>query len=158
VLQLRSAAMASLALPDLRRIGGWDGWSIDSEAPFDFSLAAGRCVFGSATGEITLCGLSDGRDILKLQHSGPLARLWISGNGRYVAARGNDGVTIWSIDGLRATKSWNEPRGEHFAFAPGGQYATLSDAREGMWLVDVDSGKRLRSLGHGTARSDFAFH
>jgi serine/threonine protein kinase/WD40 repeat protein len=158
IVQLRNAAMASLALPDLRRVGGWGGWTTDSELPYDFSVAAGRCVFSSVTGEITLCGLSDGREILRLQHSGPLVRLWMSGDGGYIAARGNDGLTVWSIDGVRALTSWKEPRGEYFAFAPGGQCAALGGAREGMWLVDVATGQRLHPLGHGSARSDFAFH
>jgi eukaryotic-like serine/threonine-protein kinase len=156
-LQLRSATIASLVLPDLRRVRSWAGWPAPL-APVDFSPRADRYVVGYPSGEIILHQLSDGREVLKLQHAGPLLHVWISTSGQHLAVHEKSGITIWRIDGTQAARAWIQPRANQFAFAPDGTHAAISDSKEGMRLVELDSGQAVRSLGRGPAHSSFAFH
>src|SRR5262245_19857514 len=64
-LELRSATIAALALPDLRRLrqidarGAWD---------LDCALAANRYVIALTGGELSLCDM-DGRELAHIEHS-----------------------------------------------------------------------------------------
>jgi len=157
VLELRNAVMSTLALPDLRRLRSWPSLP-EQMSPFAFSPAADLYVRGTPGGELVVRRLSDGRETLHIEQRETPQSLQISADGRYLGVRGSGTVTVWQIDGPQALLAWKQSPANQFAFVPGGRHAALSDARAGMRLVEIETGKTVHSLGRGPAQTPFSFH
>src|SRR5262249_39219588 len=107
---LRTEAIAALALPDLEVAREWDGWPEDTVG-LDFDDSLERYVRLDRQGGLAVCRLTDrGEEVLARipGHGQPLFRgPWLSRDGRYVlvgtgAAR-DGGPTaafrVWKLDG-----------------------------------------------------------
>jgi WD40 repeat protein/tRNA A-37 threonylcarbamoyl transferase component Bud32 len=154
-IELRSAVMMSLALPDLRqlrRVAIVPTRMISSS----LSLAADRYVISNEAGELVGFQLSSGGELFRLQHGVGRAMCAISSEGELAAVYGQEGTAVWRIDGKLA---WKDEGAQILTFSPDGAEAAISAAQTGMRLVDASTGSTVRRLGRGEARrSQFDFH
>ena len=74
-----------------------------------------------------------------------------------MAAAGLAGTQVWRIGDGEPRLLWSVTGAERFTFDPRGEHAAYSSA-VGMRLVNVLDGSEVRTLGHGQAKSRFAFH
>jgi serine/threonine protein kinase/WD40 repeat protein len=152
--QLRSAAIAALALPDLRRLRRIEGPAASAIA---CALSANRYVASSSTGDLTVRDL-DGRELLHIEHRGVSVVPAISRDGRYIGINDNRGSKVWRIEGQQAVVAWEEVGASRLALAPDCRHAAVVGADRMMHWIDLDSGKEERKLGRGEARSSFSLH
>jgi serine/threonine protein kinase/WD40 repeat protein len=157
VLQMRSAVLSSVALPDMRTMRSLGPWPANSNWA-DLSVAANRYVIATQDGTLLGYRLSDGRRLWTVEQAGDGCRSVISHDGRFVAATNESGTKVWRIDGDRPEAAWEAARAQQFTFAPDGKHAAYSHPTTGMRLVDLESGVTVRALGKGSATSPFGFH
>jgi serine/threonine-protein kinase len=157
VLQLRNAAIAALALPDLRPLRQIDGWPAEGNN-MALSAAADRYVAATMVGDLYVYRLSDGRELLRLEFGETEVVPAISQDGTYVAATSNLGTKIWRIDAAAPTVVWEEDGAPLLTFSPDSTLAAVSGRDGRMHLLDLGSGRKIRYLGRGAAQSRFAFH
>jgi serine/threonine protein kinase/WD40 repeat protein len=152
-LKLRSATIAALALPDLRRLrqvdarGSWD---------LDCALAANRYVIATG-GALSLCDL-DGRELAHIEHRGAEPTPVISRDGRYVGVSDLACAKVWRIDGERAELIWEEAGASRLDLAPDCRHAAVVGADRLMHWLDLTTGQKVRQLGRGPGQSAFCFH
>ncbi len=156
VLQLRNATIAALGLPDFRRAGPAYPSSLKPGFAAGNCTAADRSSVSSKEGELFVVRLSDGTKLFSLEKSGVVGDHYISPDGRFVVLLQN-GAKVWRIDGSEQIVVWQAPNVVHFKYAPDGRHAAVSGAGA-MRLVDLESGREVRQLGRGEARSWFDFH
>lgn len=157
--QLRNAAIAALALPDLRKLrkieGGADG------AQTVGAMIANRCVAAFPGGELSVRDLT-GRELLRINHRRDAVPV-ISRDGRYVGAGDSRGLIVWRIttnaeEDARAEVVWEEVGARRLALAPDCRHAAVVGADQSMQWIDLETGKVERRLGRGEAHSSFSFH
>lgn len=153
--QLRSAAIAALALPDLRQLRRIEGSSDTVQACA--ALSANRYVAASSTGELSVQDL-EGRELLRIEHRGASVVPAISRDGQYVGISDSRGLKVWRIHGHEAAVAWEQVGASHLAFAPDCRHAAVLGADRSMHWIDLDSGNEERQLGRGGAQSSFSFH
>jgi len=159
VLQLRNAAIAALALPDLRE----ERIVSSSPGPCNLSLsfAADRYARTSG-GEVTLHRLSDDALLCRIPRDstvrpdgiGP----GISSDGRFVAVDTIHGVRIWRCDEEQATLVGHWPGATHVAMTPDSRQAVISHPADGVRLVELAPGQPLKQLLPRDATARPAFH
>lgn len=156
VRQLRNATIAALGLPDFRRAG--PAYPSLNKSGFGAGIcaAADRSPVRSKEGELFVVRLSDGAKLFTLEKSGVVGAPYISPDGRFVVLHQN-GAKVWRIDGSEPIVMWQAQDVAYFKYAPDGRHAAVSGAG-GMRLVDLESGREVRQLGHGAARCTFDFH
>ncbi len=157
VMQLRSAAITSLALPDIRRLRSVCQLSEQSRMGA-ISLAADRYVVGLPNNELVVGQLSDGSEMFRIKHGIEDVQATISPNGRFIAASGIGGTRVWNVEGSSPTLVWEGLDACCFTFAPDSRHAAVSRAGQGMLLIDLSTGLTARSLGDEKARTGFSFH
>src|SRR5262249_36663991 len=129
---LRSLAIAALALPDLRTLKSWEGrtgeatsWVMDDQARL---YARWKPDEG-----ISLCRLDTDEMIARMQ-GGEFLRF--SPGGRFLIACGNYRFRVWDV-------SHSEPRLVHqeeeydFAFHPDGRHLLISGRDGSLWRYDL---------------------
>ena len=153
-LALRSATIAALALPDLRRLR-----QIDARLAFDLgcALAANRYVIALTAGDLSLCDL-DARELVHIEHRGAEPTPVISPDGRYIGVSDLACAKVWRIDGEQAELIWQEKGASRLALAPDCRHAAVVGADRLMHWLDLTTGQKVRQLGHGSGRSAFSFH
>jgi serine/threonine protein kinase/WD40 repeat protein len=152
-LELRSATIAALALPDLRllrRIDARGTWDLDC------ALAANRYVIASGD-ELSVCDL-DGRELVHIEHRWSEPAPVISRDGRYVGVSDLACAKIWRIDGELAELIWEEAGASRLDLAPDCRHAAVVGADRLMHWLDLTTGQKVRQLGRGPGQSAFCFH
>ena len=157
VLQLRSAALNSLALPDFGRVRILGDYPESAKQRFQ-AIAADRYLASTPSGGLAVFQLSDGSEVQRIEGQGPLAAPNVSPDGQYVAASVDGETRVWRVDGPQPAIAWQSATLHELAFAPNARYAATSDQESGMRLIDVATGATICKLGSGTATSSFAFH
>ncbi len=153
--QLRSAVLSSLVLPDIRKVR-----SI-SELPAhgcDLSLTADCYVVAAEEGTLAGYRLSDSRRLWTIESRGPRVKPVLSRDGRFVAAVGPQGASVWRLEGSQPRLAWEADDVQFLTFAPDGEHALCSDRAKGMRLVRVGDGVAVQTIGKGAARSEFAYN
>jgi eukaryotic-like serine/threonine-protein kinase len=152
--QLRSAAIAALTLPDLRRLRRIEG---PAASALDCALSANRYVAASSAGDLSVRDL-DGRELLRIEHRGTSVAPAISRDGRYIGISDSRGLKVWRIEGQQALVVWEEAGASRLALAPDCRHAAVVGADRAMHWIDLETGKEVRTIGLGEARSSFSFH
>lgn len=157
--QLRNAAIAALALPDLWQLRQIKGGADTAQA--SCALFANRYVAAFYAGDLSVRDL-DGRELLRIEHRGASAIPAISRDGHYVGISDSRGLKVWRIneteEGIEAEVAWEEVGASYLSLAPDCCHAAYLGADGAMHWIDLDSGKVVRHLGRGAARSSFSFH
>src|SRR5262245_16752647 len=153
-LELRSATIAALALPDLRRLR-----RIDARTASDLgcALAANRYVIALTRGDLSLCDL-DGRELAHIEHQGAEPAAAISRDGRYVGVSDLACAKVWRIEGDQASLIWHEEGASRLALAPDCRHAAVVGADRLMHWLDLTTGQKVRQLGRGPGWTAFTFH
>jgi WD40 repeat protein len=157
--EIRTEAIAALALPDFEVAREWDGPADTSWVTFDGSLK--RFVRLMKSGVLEVCRLTDdGEEVLstidawgKPMYRGP----WLSDDGRYVlvgsGARKEGGVAqafrVWRVDGAKPRLVLDRPETVYefgVAFRRGGKHLAVGHADETVGIYDLETGKRVRKI------------
>jgi tRNA A-37 threonylcarbamoyl transferase component Bud32 len=157
VLALRSATLSSVALCDMRVVRTLGMWPAKSGS-CDMSVAADRYVIAVEGGPLVGCRLSDSQELWSVDNPGRNVKVFLSPDGRFVAASGDSGTKLWRVDGRQPRLAWEAAGAQYFTFSPDGRHAAYSRPAAGMQLVNVETGTPVRPLGKGVARSRFALH
>src|SRR5262249_3545146 len=103
-LQLRNAAIAALALPDLEVVKEWYGFPPESNhVAFDARFE--RYARADRKGNVSVRQVADDREIVRLSCRGPEPEVLLSDDGRLLAVcdNGRPGagprVRVWRLDG-----------------------------------------------------------
>jgi WD40 repeat protein len=159
--QLRNAAIAALALPDLRPLRELPRNKAPAANDQASALSANRYLDASESGDLVLRTL-DGRELLRIEHRGINVTPAISRDGRYVGVSDSRGSKVWRIKGaaenVEAKVAWEQVGAWNLALAPDGRHAAVVGADSAMHWIDLDSGKAVRQLGRGESKSAFSFH
>jgi len=156
ILQLRNAAIRSLALPDLRRVQVVRNGSglLQSTA---VSLAAKRYAL-NLQGLLELGDTESGQVIAGMTHDMQQAHVTLAPDGQSVALAGERGVQVWRVVQNTLTLAWQDLTGLALCFAPDGRHAVLHREAEGLLVVDVNSGHSVRLLSARPPSSQCWFH
>jgi WD40 repeat protein len=157
VLALRSATLSSVARCDMRVVRTLGAWPAKSGS-CDMSAAADRYVIAVESGPLIGCRLSDSQELWSVDNPGRNVRVFLSPDGRFVAASGDSGTKLWRVDERQPRLAWEAAGAQYFTFSPDGRHAAYSRPATGMQLVNVETGTPVRPLGKGVARSRFALH
>jgi eukaryotic-like serine/threonine-protein kinase len=157
VLALRSATLSSVARCDMRVVRTL-GMGSAKGGSCDMSVAADRYVIAVENGPLVGHRLSDGQKLWSVDNPGRNAKVFLSPDGRFVAASGDSGTKLWRVDGRQPRVAWEVAGAQYITFSPDGCHAAYSRPVGGMQLVNVETGTPVRSLGKGVARSRFALH
>src|SRR5262249_17319253 len=169
---LRTEAIAALALPDLEVAREWDGWPEDTVG-LDFDDSLERYVRLDRQGGLTLCRLTEAGEegIVHIPgHGEPLFRgPWVSPEGRYVrvghgAARAEGtaaGFRVWKVDGREPELILDEKETVNefdVAFRPGGRNLAVGHADTSVSVYDLETRRRIHRLRLDTWPQHLAFH
>ena len=148
LLELRNAAIACLALPDLRVAKEWNGWPSGSfSADFDSTLE--RYARVDRQGDVHIHRVADGAEIWRLQGMGPgQAWAWLSPDGQFLALhRTGLRLKVWSLAGPQpvvVVEEVNAPGGA--AFSPDSGRIAIGHTDGSIRLCALPSGRELKQL------------
>src|SRR5262249_55725741 len=103
-LQLRNAAIAALALPDLEVVKEWYGSPPDNNG-FAFDARFERYARADLKGNVSVRWVADDREIVRLPCSGQVPEVQLSDDGRLLAVcdsgqlAAGPRVRVWRLDG-----------------------------------------------------------
>ncbi len=155
LVQLRSAVLASVALPDLRELRRLPELPRETIS-WVLAPSANRYVVSTRDGEIHGYRLTDGKPLWIVKHID--SRLSTSGAGTFLGAMGEDGTSVWRMTDTGLEPLWTADDVVRVSFSPDDLHAATCDTAGRLRLVEASTGKLLRELSQGPARSDFAFH
>jgi WD40 repeat protein/serine/threonine protein kinase len=162
-LELRTEAIACLALPDVRAVGHWITRPENGDVGVDFDPSSGRIARGTATGEVDIVRAEGNREPTQLPGNGVrAAHLRFSPDGRYLAvkheARDHSILILWELskrakileirDGMYA---------EAVDFDPNQQLMAVGRRDGYILLYDLATGTEVRRLAPGTVAHSLRF-
>jgi WD40 repeat protein len=168
---LRTEAIAALALPDLEVAREWDGWPDDTVGlKFDDSLE--RYVRLDKQGSLAVCRLADrGEEVIartSVDGQPPFYGPWLSRDGRYVLV-GHGRHWQWTAAAFRVWKL-DDPKPElvldeaatvfedAVAFRPGSRHLAVGHADKSVSIYDLGTRQCVRRLQLETIPDSLAFH
>ena len=157
VLALRSATLSSVARCDMRVVRTLGMWPAKSGS-CDMSAAADRYVIAVESGPLVGCRLSDSQELWSVDNPGRNVRVFLSPDGRFVAASGDSGTKLWRVDGRQPRLAWEAAGAQYFTFSPDGRHAAYSRAAHRHAARECGNRDSGAPLGKGVARSRFALH
>jgi WD40 repeat protein len=155
-LRLRNAVLAAVALPDMRKTRTI-GVRQPTGVGCSLSLEAGLFTVATAEGRIAGYRWSDGALVWTIDHGVTPVGSVFSNDGKFLAAVGPSGVTVYKLEGGFPHSLWRADGAKRFSFALDGEHAAYSTTRDGMRLVRLNSGEVVHAIGNGQADSTFAF-
>jgi eukaryotic-like serine/threonine-protein kinase len=160
MLELRNAAIACLALPDLRIAKQWDGWPTGSfSADFDSNLE--RYARVDRQGVVHIHRVADQAEICNVPGLGPGdAWPWFSPDGQYLALKRLDHrFRLWKLDGAQPVAVLEEssaPGGA--AFSPDSRQLAIGQANGSIRLLELPSARQVKQLEGGPSPRFLRFH
>jgi serine/threonine protein kinase/WD40 repeat protein len=159
---LRTEAIAALALPDLEVAREWDGWPADTMG-LDYDDSLERYVRLHKQGEVAVCRLTAGGEEVtaRFQVKGerPFRGPWLSRDGRHVLiAHGRQpggsnstsrAFCVWRLDGPKPKLVLDREATQYehaVSFRPGGRQVTVGHLDKSVGVYDLDTGQCIRSL------------
>jgi serine/threonine protein kinase/WD40 repeat protein len=148
LLELRNAAIACLALPDLRIAKEWNGWARGTfRADFDSTLE--RYARVDTQGVVHIHRVADGAEICRLPGTGPgEASAWFSHDGQFLALqRTGLRLKVWKLAGpepVVVVEEVNAPGGA--AFSPDSRQLAIGHTDGSIRLCELPSGHQLKQL------------
>ncbi|MBI4752202.1 MAG: protein kinase [Acidobacteria bacterium] len=139
--------------------------SFDNIIDMDFSADASKVLCGNFNGTLTLFDLTTNQKLLELDDDQKtLSSVKMTGDGKYAASAGySDGaqiVRLWNLETGKVVAKISEPLvgvgGLSFS-GDGSQLATGFNPRTNITLLEVPSGKKLRTIPVRTAIHTLAF-
>jgi serine/threonine protein kinase/WD40 repeat protein len=169
--ELRTEAIAALALPDLEIAQEWDGYpegTISLAFDADFQQFARL----SHTGSVTVCRLREnGEEVIAQFPAGgkpPYSHVSMSPDGRFVACGHSfvqngktAGVSVWKLDGPEPALLLDVPEGVHgsaLAFRANGKQLAIGHLRTGVSVYDLATGEPVQRLASTVTAVHLAFH
>ncbi len=149
----RNAATAALAVPDLHLAGPWvtctaevDNWDFDDDHAV--------CAWTDRQGACSIRRVADDVELLRLPGRNTLARLRLSGDGKFVAIMYIDrrdesigiAVDVWQLNLPTPRRVLSEQRAHCAVFHPTAPKVALVDNDGGIGLFELPSGRRLSRL------------
>lgn len=156
-LQLRSAAMTSLALPDLQRAGKL--WSTtDRVYNGALALAADRFALNVLDRTLVVGRVSDGAILATVEHQLEQPRTVMSPAGNLVGLSSGAETHVWRIVAAGVELAWQRDDCRNLSFAPDGRQAVVSRPGVGLELLSADSGETIRLLSDAEPQGPGVFH
>jgi len=160
LLELRNAAIACLALPDLRVAKEWNGWPAGGlTLAFDPTLE--RYARVDRQGIVHIHRVADDDEICRLPGLGPgEAWAWFSPDGRLLAlVRLDHRFKVWNLTGLEPVVVVEEMRAPGgAAFSPDSSQLAIGHADGSIRVIELPSGRQLKQLEGLPRRFWPAFH
>jgi len=154
-LALRNAAIAALALTDMRYVKRIPE---NAEGLLAHALSLDDDLLVASYGRELVCRrLSDGREIARVEHSAQGAYPVISAAGKFLAATGEGGTRLWRLDHVPPQLVWESNQHQYLAFLPDGQHAVVSGVR-GVQIITLDSGATVRTLSTDPVTGSVSVH
>lgn len=156
-LQLRNAAIRSLALPDLKRVRSiWAGPQYTHSAAV--ALAAGRYALYVQETTLIVGDTNRGSVLASVRHDMPQSHVCISPDGEMAGLTGDNGIRIWRLQGDTLQPAWHDVSCDLLSFAPDGRHAVVRHKSEGLLVLNVENGKTVRKLLAQQSISLCCFH
>jgi serine/threonine protein kinase/WD40 repeat protein len=149
--ELRNAAIASLALPDLHLTGPWVSWPADAFT-FDFDEAHALCARTDQRGDCSIRRVADDAELHHLPGLDGRASPWFSRDGRFVAVvyvrKGETGATgmavhLWTLEQPTARRILSEANARDVDFHRNGHQVALAYNNGTIRLFELPSGRPL---------------
>jgi eukaryotic-like serine/threonine-protein kinase len=156
-LQLRNAAIRSLALPDLRRKSTiWEG----KEPVHNGATAPTADLFAlNLQGKTLVVGrISGGAPLGVIPHELNRVQPVFSPDARLVAVTGERGTRVWRITDAGLEPAWSDPQAGWLSFVPTGSQAVVSRVGIGVQVVDAGTGALIRTLTNREAAGFSVYH
>jgi serine/threonine protein kinase/WD40 repeat protein/Tfp pilus assembly protein PilF len=155
--ELRNEAIAAMVLPDLQVDREWEGFPVGTSG-FAFDPEFERYARGdSIAGKVGVYRVSDNQLLQSLEGAGPVSGwrgLEFSPDGRFlhqVCELDNRGTRLrsrlWKLDGPKPVAIVDDEHGL-CAFEPQGSRCALAYPDQTVRLVDLESGKEIKRIGH----------
>jgi eukaryotic-like serine/threonine-protein kinase len=158
LLDLRNAAIACLALPDLRLAKKWDSWPSTWSVNFDSTLE--RYARVDRQSVVHIQRAADDAEIYRFPGMGT-GEAWasFSRDGRFLAlARADSRFKVWNLAGSEPVVVFDEssvPGG--FAFSPDSMRLAIGHADGSIRLYELPSGRERKRLESAPRRGAMAF-
>jgi serine/threonine protein kinase/WD40 repeat protein len=157
-LELRSEAIACLALPDLRVAHEWPGWP-EGSARLDFDAALACYVRTDQRGTASIRRVADDRQTCEIMSGLSNATPRLSPDGRYLALADPPQLQLWELGGSRRIDDPPELACAAHDFSLDGRWLAAVQVDGAIHLYDLPSGGRIRQLPPGPcAVHSAAFH
>jgi hypothetical protein len=157
-LELRNAAIACLALPDLRLAKQWPGWPAGSDhVDFDGKLEHYARV--DKQGAVSIRRVADDKQIASLPGSGSETFPLFSRDGKFLAVWSSVSLNVWKLGGQEPVLVVNQPAADSYGidFSPDSRQCAIGHANGSISLYDLSSGQPPRQLPGSERAAFFAF-
>jgi WD40 repeat protein/tRNA A-37 threonylcarbamoyl transferase component Bud32 len=156
-LELRSEAIACLALADVRIDAGWDGYPSGSLF-VDFDGALERYARSDRDGNVSVRRVADDHELWKLTGMGP-GESWpvLSANGEYLWLASGLGYKLWKLAGEEPTVVLERPP-VYAAFSPDSRHLATAEPGGTITLFDLPSGEQVNRFETGVQIAGCAWH
>jgi eukaryotic-like serine/threonine-protein kinase len=159
LLELRNAAIACLALPDLKIAKEWGGWPTGTwRVNFDSTLE--RYARADRQGVISIRTVADDAEILRLAGGPGQVSAWFSPDGQFVALSGeNYRFKVWKLtapEPVVVVPEMSAPGGARFS--PDSRRLAIGYADGSIRLHELPSGRQLKRIEGVPSPYDQAFH
>jgi serine/threonine protein kinase/WD40 repeat protein len=156
--ELRTEAIACLALPDVCVAQEWDGWPAGS-AHLDFDSTLERYVRTDDTGGVNICRVGDG--VLLAHFMSDLRKPvpQLSSDGRFLALCASSRCELWKLDDPKPILFTPQQDCVAFDFSPNGQRAALVHPDGTIRVYGLSADRPVQLLKAGPHPVSFvAFH
>jgi WD40 repeat protein len=156
-LDLRNAAIACLALPDLRLVKPWPGWPA-SNHNVDFDDKLEIYARADPQGVVTIGRVSDGQQTARLPATGSGVWILMSRDGKYLAVWSATQMKVWNLDRPDPVAVLNlSGDGFYPDFSPDGRLFVNAHRDGPVRLYDLATGQIQRVFPGGPSTSNVAF-
>lgn len=126
----------------------------------DWSADGRRIVTAGADGVLTLWDARTGKESKSIRvGTGPLYSVAFTPDGKKAAVAGfsGDTVSVWDLETGKQTAGNNERKYVvNVAMLPSGKQVVASGVGGEVWLIDVETGKRVRKMSGGVPKYGFS--
>ena len=158
LLELRNAAIACLALPDLHLAKQWPGWPVGSDN-VDFDGKLEQYARSDSQGSVSICRVADNEEVARLPPTG--AQTWIrfSRDGKFLAVGSSGGhLTLWKLGGPEPIREKQFDDAFGFDFSSDSRRCAIGRVDGPIRLVDLASEQLSRELPKGRRGMQLALH
>jgi serine/threonine protein kinase/WD40 repeat protein len=156
-LQLRNAAIACLALPDLRLAKQWPGWPVGSHTvEFDGNLE--RYARTDQKGNVSVRRVAGDLEIASLPGVGSESWPHFSPDGRFLAVWSAGELKLWKLTVPTPVLTEQLPAADYLDFSSDSRHLVVGRHDGSIRLYDLYSGEPPHELPKGRPAQNLAFH